>query len=797
MRWLLALLLAWPGFVWADQMYDEGTTDTTITGRAILGENADTLRPIKVDAAGELQVDVLSGGGGATHTDDAAFTPAIDDGAPAFACADETTPDSVDEGDAGCVRMSLNRNLYTVLRDAAGNERGANVDASNRLLTFSDVNSFPDNEPFNLNQWGGTGTTLGQKTMAASVPVVVASDQSSLAVAVDETSFGVDELPAAAALADNTANPTTTLIGSLLHAFDGTTWDRVTNGGGTEATALRVTVANDSTGLLSVDDNGGALTVDWAGTAPPIGAGTEAAALRVTVATDSTGVLSVDDNGSTLSVDDGAGSLTVDGTVSVSGAVDTELTTADLDPGIGTDTQAVVGVSIAKSGGSARVGAGADGDPVPVSDDGGSLTVDDGGIDLNVEVTETSFEATQATATSLKTQIFGDDTTQAVDTDVAGQLQVDVLTLPSVTIGTFPDNEPVNVAQWGGIAVLGGAGVVGAGAPRVTLATDDELNDDADSIRISSELIDDSILADNAGFTDGTTKLSMAGFIFDEVAGTALTENDAAAARLDSKRALVGVIEDAITRGLRASVRDLAVNDALNVAIVDASGVQITSFGVSKAEDEAHISGDTGTPAWAVANEANTARAADGDYIPLATDTEGNVRTVGNRDHDAVDAGEPVKVGMKAIAHGANPTAVAAGDRTDWYANRAGIPFVLGGHPNILTLRANYTAAQTNTAIVAAPGLGNKLVVTRVSVLADNANTVDVQVRIGFAASVTPTTTGVVLTHPGVAPGSGVIEGDGSGILGVGADNDALLITSEVPTTGSIDVVVSYFSIES
>lgn len=77
-------------------------------------------------------------------------------------------------------------------------------------------------------------------------------------------------------------------------------------GAGTEAAALRVTVATDSTGVLSVDDGGGNLSVDWAGTVPPIGAGTEAAALRVTVATDSTGVLSVDDNG---------GSLTVDGTV--------------------------------------------------------------------------------------------------------------------------------------------------------------------------------------------------------------------------------------------------------------------------------------------------------------------------------------------------------------------------------------------------------------------------------------------------------------------------------------------------
>src|SRR3990167_8804610 len=42
--------------------------------------------------------------------------------------------------------------------------------------------------------------------------------------------------------------------------------DNVVFGAGTEAAALRVTVATDSTGVLSVDDNGGALTVDNGGT---------------------------------------------------------------------------------------------------------------------------------------------------------------------------------------------------------------------------------------------------------------------------------------------------------------------------------------------------------------------------------------------------------------------------------------------------------------------------------------------------------------------------------------------------
>ena len=36
-------------------------------------------------------------------------------------------------------------------------------------------------------------------------------------------------------------------------------------GGGTEAAALRVTIASDSTGLISIDDNGGSITVDNTG----------------------------------------------------------------------------------------------------------------------------------------------------------------------------------------------------------------------------------------------------------------------------------------------------------------------------------------------------------------------------------------------------------------------------------------------------------------------------------------------------------------------------------------------------
>lgn len=74
-------------------------------------------------------------------------------------------------------------------------------------------------------------------------------------------------------------------------------------------------------------------------------------------------------------------------------------------------------------------------------------------------------------------------------------------------------------------------------------------------------------VADNAGFTDGTTKVLPVGFIYDEVAGTALTENDAAAARINANRAVVGTIEDGSTRGRYATVT------ASNALKVDGSAV--------------------------------------------------------------------------------------------------------------------------------------------------------------------------------------------------------------------------------
>lgn len=114
-----------------------------------------------------------------------------------------------------------------------------------------------------------------------------------------------------------------------------------------------------------------------------------------------------------------------------------------------------------------------------------------------------------------------------------------------VTINNASGASAVNIQDGGNsITVDGTVAVSGT----VTVASHAVTNagtfatQESGALLTSSQLIDDAIVADNAAFTDGTTKLDMAGYIYDEVAGTALTENDAAAACINVNRAQVQAI---------------------------------------------------------------------------------------------------------------------------------------------------------------------------------------------------------------------------------------------------------------
>lgn len=83
-----------------------------------------------------IKVNLVSGVATVTidfsQTDGATFTEGVDKVAMMGAIADEVAPTSVGEGQAGAPRMSLNRNLYTQIRDGSS-ERSAAVTAGNAL----------------------------------------------------------------------------------------------------------------------------------------------------------------------------------------------------------------------------------------------------------------------------------------------------------------------------------------------------------------------------------------------------------------------------------------------------------------------------------------------------------------------------------------------------------------------------------------------------------------------------------------------------------------------------------------
>lgn len=70
------------------------------------------------------------------------------------------------------------------------------------------------------------------------------------------------------------------------------------------------------------------------------------------------------------------------------------------------------------------------------------------------------------------------------------------------------------------------------------------------------------------------------------------------------------------------TVLDSIKVDTGNIA-TDTSSIDSTLTALSKAEDSVHASGDQGIMGLAVRNDAGTALATDGDYIPLTTDATG------------------------------------------------------------------------------------------------------------------------------------------------------------------------------
>jgi hypothetical protein len=288
---------------------------------------------------------------------------------------------------------------------------------------------------------------------------------------------------------------------------------------------LTVLPVSDNGSTLSVDDGSGSLTVD--GTV----AATQSGTWNVGTVTTVTNAVSVTDGGGSLTVDDGGSSLTVDGTVAVSGTVtvDSELTTADLDTGAGTDTRAVVGLVYGASGGGVLVSTT---NPLPVADGGGSITVDgtvaatqSGTWNVGTVTTVTNAVAVTDNSGSLTVDDGGGSLT--VDGTVAVSGSVSVADGGGSLTVDAPVGTPVFVRLSDGSAAISTLPVSLASVPSHAVTNAGTFAVQVDGSALTAlQLIDDAVHAEDAAHSTGDKGVQILSVRKDAAAATAGTDGD-------------------------------------------------------------------------------------------------------------------------------------------------------------------------------------------------------------------------------------------------------------------------------
>jgi hypothetical protein len=293
---------------------------------------------------------------------------------------------------------------------------------------------------------------------------------------------------------------------------------------------------------------------------------------------------------------DAAGRLNtnVNGTVPVSGTVTSTLSattnagatakTSDYDTGAGTDTVTSFGIALPASGGAVQGGTATN--PVRTDPTGTTTQPVSGTVTATGPLTDTQLRASAvpvslASAPSTAVTNAGtfavQDSQKVVDnagfTDGTTPVNPVGYIFDEVAGTALTENDAAaaridskraqvlvieDSSTRGQRATVSAAGAVKVDGSAVTQPVSGTVTANLSSAAVTNAgtfaVQDSEKVADNAGFTDGTTKVNPVGFIFDEVAGTALTENDVGAGRMDSKRAQVLTLEDATTRGQRATV---------------------------------------------------------------------------------------------------------------------------------------------------------------------------------------------------------------------------------------------------
>lgn len=650
--------------------YTEGDTDATITGTAIMWEDAgDTLR--SVSAATPLPVNIQNSSlavtqSGTWNINDITGTISLPTGA-----ATEATLSSIDTALAGTLTVDTELPAAAALSDNFSNPTAPAVGAfgmlwdggtwdrmpgtvtdgvlvnlgSNNDVTISGTVAVTQSGTWNLNDITGT---ISLPTGAATEATLSSIDSALAGTLTVDT-----ELPAAAALADDTANPTVPGVGAFGMMFDGTTWDRVR---GTSADGLLVNLGanNDVTvsGTVAVTQSGTWNINDITGTISlPTGAATEA-----TLASILAGQLG---DGHNVTIDNASLPVTQSGSWTVA-------------------TNAEYAEDSAHSSGHTGNFI------LAVRSDADTTLVDTDGDYAPFQVTSEGYlkVAVKQTSTTLNEPTDGD----AIDTTTTGRLMVGGTGIPGTARVLRTDNDGHLQMD-----VLSSALPTGA-ATEATL-----LNIDTDTGSISS-------LLDNAIKTPNDTMVSGIGLIaeYDDVSTGTPGENESHFLRITQQRGLHTNLRDASGSELGTSgsplrvdptgttgqpvLGEVAVGAAISgtnpvvMAIQDTSGNAFVPEGISAGgvnvmailplDLAGNIVDYTATGEQYSLTHSTTGSKANANYALL--DSNQNTRTVGADDHDAAVAGAPVLQGGYADDTDDGPTAVTADGRAvrAWFSRK-------------------------------------------------------------------------------------------------------------------------------
>lgn len=169
-----------------------------------------------------------------------------------------------------------------------------------------------------------------------------------------------------------------------------------------------------------------------------------------------------------------------------------------------------------------------------------------------------------------------------------------------------------------------------------------------------------------------------------------------------------------------AAVGKLAANSGVDIGDVDVLSIAAGDNNIGNVDIDTLPALPAGTNSIGKLGANSGVDIGDVDVASITGLTMSNAgaQVTGDEAHDAADAGNPVKIGMKAYSpDGTTPgTAVAEGDRTDGKADLDGRLFVNTTHPRFGHKHLDGSSAYTDEALIADPGDGFQIIITCITV---------------------------------------------------------------------------------